>query len=250
MQVCYLGNNKCYTSGLSIGQSCTADNGDNVDALCTSGFCRSTCVECLDSSHCPSDKVCKTSTKECVTQQYRLSFNCDFYGYSGEETTSQVSLNVKRDGWTVVDGWIPNMDKTSNNCPDHTFELAGEEPDEYEIKNHGSDELGVDYITLEDATNGGEIRRWVPNGDNEGWCLSNDAQASCFISIVGARWPRQGIRLHNDGSVDLIKFSGGKSCNANQVCSSSNCASGGGSCKWPKLCCSPVSSLSCFIIHS
>lgn len=258
-ELCHI-DNKCYSSGLGYEDDCSADNGDDVDARCTSGKCRSTDNKCgcTSNSHCPSDKVCKTSTKECVTQQYRLSANCDLLGRSGEGTTSQVSLNVKRDGWTVVDGWIPNMDKTSGNCPsnqvcnsvncpDHTFELAGAEPDEYEIKNHGSDELGVSYFKLDDVTNGGEIRRWGSADDNEGWCLSNDAYAYCFYSIVGARHPRQGIRLHKNGTVDLIKFSGGKPCNSNQVCSSSSCVFGGGSCGILNECCSPVSSLSCFI---
>ena len=165
--------------------------------------------------------------------QYRLFANCDL-GVSGgvEGTTSRVSLKVKRGGNEV---YSVDMDRPGN-CPDHTYKIAGAEPDEYEIRIHGSDKLGVNYFKLEDVTNGGQIRRW---GDGENYCLSNDGTQDCW-SGVGAFYPRRGVRLHNDGSVDLIKFSGGQRCKRNPTCSSGSCTVGGGSCTSNK-CCTPVS---------
>ena len=169
--------------------------------------------------------------------QYRLSANCDL-GVSGAHTNSRVSLEVKRGGNIVYS--VDSMDKTKG-CPDHTYKIAGAEPDEYEIRIHGSDKLGVNYFKLDDVTNGGQIRRW---GENH--CFSNDGTQDCW-SGVGAFYPRRGVILKKNGSVDLIKFSGGQRCKRNPTCSSGTCRVGGGACKSNK-CCTPVSSLSRFSI--
>ena len=63
-EVCH-SDNKCYSSGLTYEQDCSADNEDNVDARCTSGKCRSsdnTCG-CTSSDHCSSGEVCHTDNK-------------------------------------------------------------------------------------------------------------------------------------------------------------------------------------------
>ena len=67
-QVCHLGDNKCYSSGLTYEQDCLADNGDDVDARCVSGFCRTTDNKCgcTSADHCDSSEVCQTSTNTCV----------------------------------------------------------------------------------------------------------------------------------------------------------------------------------------
>jgi len=186
------------------------------------------------------------SNNACVTQKYRLSANCDFFAAYGEGTDSQVSLNVKRNGLTVVGGWIPAMDKTDD-CPDHTYELAGEEPDELIVKNHGNDELGVSSFTLYDETNGGEIRRWSPSNGGEGWCLSSKSHGldECWYwdEVIGAHYPNLGVILKKDGSHERIRFSGGTRCSLNGACSSLDCKAGGGDCDWPVKCCKPVSSV-------
>ena len=127
------------------------------------------------------------------------------------------------------------MAKTSGNCPRHTFEVAGQtEPHEYKIEIHGSNKLGVNYFTLEDVTNGGEIRRWGADGDGKGWCFSNDGTDDCW-SGVGAFYPRRGVILNKSGSVDLIKFSSGQRCRGNPTCESLDCAKSNG-CGLNKCC--------------
>ena len=145
---------------------------------------------------------------------------------------------------------VNSMAKTSGNCPRHTFEVAGQtEPHEYKIEIHGSNKLGVNYFTLEDVTNNsGEIRRWGDDGDGKGYCLSNDGTDDCW-SGVGAFYPRRGVILKKNGSVDLIKFSGGQRCKRNPTCSSGTCTRGGGSCYTSK-CCTPVSSVLFHIIYN
>ena len=233
-EVCHT-DNKCYSSGLSFEQDCSADNGDALNSRCASGICRNsdeTC-RCTSNSHCPSNKVCKTSTNECVTQQYRFSADCQL-GKNGEETTSQVSLNVKRDGWTVVDGWIPHMDKPGG-CPSHTFTLAGGEPDEFIFKNHGNDKLGVDYFTLWDVTNPREIRRWGADGDGVGWCFSSDSLDGCWAEVSGANFPNIGVTLYKSGSEERIRFGSLKRCDLRWTCSSLDCATSNG-CGLKKCC--------------
>ena len=239
-KVCHsgsLGDNKCYSSALSYGQSCAAD-GDALNSRCSSGFCRNadkTCG-CTSNSHCPSNKVCKTSMNQCVTQQYRLSFNCGL-GVVDTGTSSRVSLNVVRGGSAKV--WIESMDKPSG-CPDHTFGLAGGEADEYQIWIYGSDELGVDYFTLHDATNGDrEIRRWGGDGGN-GWCFSTNSISQCWTSAInGAYFPNRGVKLYKSGSSsERIRFSSGSLCDWHGACSSLKCELGGGSCGYTKYCCS------------
>ena len=237
-QVCHT-DNKCYSSGLGYEDDCAAENGDDVDARCASGKCRSSDNKCgcTNNDHCPSDKVCKTSTNTCETQAYSLVAQCDL-GVSGEGTNSRVSLEVKHDNGNVDDFY--EMDSRSAGCPDHTFEVDGrQEPDQYEIRIHGNDKLGVNYFFLFDATNEVEIRRW---GDGENYCFSNDGTQDCW-SGVGAFYPRRGIILERSGSVDLIKFSGGQRCKRNPTCSSGSCVNGGGSCSITAKCCSPVSSV-------
>ena len=219
-KVCHT-DNKCYSSGLGYGQSC-ADNGGAINARCASGFCRpsdKTC-RCTSNSHCPSNKVCKKSTNMCVTQEYMFSADCQL-GKNGEETTSQVSLDVKRGGLTQV--WIPHMDKPGG-CPRHTFTLAGGEPDEYELNNHGNDALGVDYFTLWDETNGGRIKRWGADGDGVGWCFSSNSLDGCWAKVRGAEFPNIGVTLYKDGSEERIRFGNGKRCNKNWTCSSLDCS--------------------------
>ena len=205
------------------------------NSRCSSGLCRSTDNKCgcTSTDHCPSNKVCKTSTNECETQQYKLTFNCDL-GVSNEGTGSRVSLNVIRGGSTMS---IESMDKT-NNCPDHTFVVDdGQEPDQYEIRIHGSDALGVDYFTLYDATNGGEkIRRWGAV-DGGGWCFSTDGQEGCW-SVSGAEFPNRGVKLYKNGSSSArIRFGSGTRCIKDGACSSLNCKYGGGSCGRTRKCC-------------
>jgi len=137
------------------------------------------------------------------------------------------------------------MAKTSGNCPRHTFEfelLAGGEPDEYELKIHGNDALGVDQFFLYDAINGGEIRRWGDDG-GEGYCFSNNGLAGCWSEISGAQFPILGVKLYKNRSIDRIKFGGGTQCRGNQSCSSGRCVKGGGKCGIGKKCCAPVSSV-------
>ena len=45
-EVCHLGDNKCYSSGLTYEEDCSADNGDRVNARCASGSCRSSDNKC------------------------------------------------------------------------------------------------------------------------------------------------------------------------------------------------------------
>jgi len=78
-QVCYLGDNKCYSSGLSLGQSCTADNGDDVDTRCTSGKCGSPIVGqcgCTSDSHCSSNQVCYSGDNKCYSSGLSLGQSC------------------------------------------------------------------------------------------------------------------------------------------------------------------------------
>ena len=227
-------------------QDCAADNGDAVNARCTSGICRSSDNKCgcTVDDHCPSNEVCKRSTNTCVTQQYKLSANCDF-NWDGEGTNSRVSLKVKRGSTVVNSASVDSMDKPGG-CPSHTFNVTGAEPDEYEIRIHGGDKLGVSYFKLEDITNGGEIRRWRPSwGTVEGWCFSNNGRDDCWDVVVsGAGFPILGVKLYKNGSDTRIKFSGGSRCRGNQSCSSGSCKVGGGRCGPTKMCCTPVSSLS------
>ena len=230
-------DNKCYSSGLSIGQSCAADDGTALDARCLSNKCRSsdkTC-RCTSNSHCHSTKVCKTSTNDCVTQQYRLAFDCDLEFTSGGGTGSRVSLNVIR-GDSAKE-WIENMDKTSGGCPDHTFgnnalAIAGGEADEYQIYIYGSEAfLGVDYFTLYDATNGGEIRSWGADGGGV-WCLTTDGRSNCWWITD----PHRGVKLYKSGSSERIRFGRSTPCKKNGACKR-DCKAGGGSCGMTKKCC-------------
>jgi len=229
-------DNKCYSSSLGYGQSCAADNGGAINARCASGFCRpsdKTC-RCTSNSHCPSNKACKKSTNMCVTQEYMFSADCQL-GKNGEETTSRVALDVKRGGYTQV--WIEDMDKPGG-CPRHTFELAGAEPDEFEIKIHGNDALGVDYFTLWDETNGGRIKRWGADGGG-GWCFSSDGTDGCWAQVSGANFPIIGVTLYKDGSEERIKFDNFKRCRGNQSCSSNYCSAYLGYCGTKKCCVPP-----------
>ena len=72
-EVCYSVDNKCYSGGLSLGQSCAADNGDDVNARCASGLCRNSdkvCV-CTSDSHCSS-----TAMVSCMCVYSYLSLPC------------------------------------------------------------------------------------------------------------------------------------------------------------------------------
>ena len=67
-EVCHLGDNKCYVSGL-YGQDCSVDDGTALDARCLSNKCRSpdTLCGCTIDDHClSSSEVCQTSTNTCV----------------------------------------------------------------------------------------------------------------------------------------------------------------------------------------
>ena len=165
------------------------------------------------------------------------------------KTTSDVSLNVKRGGNEVysVKNMKPIPSGENARCPNHTFELAGGEPDEYELKIHGNDALGVDQFYLHDATNGGVIRSWGAGEGwgGEGWCFSTNGLAGCWSEISGAKFPILGVKLYKSGSdsSERIKFGGGTQCRGNQSCSSDRCVKGGGKCGIGKKCCSPVSSV-------
>jgi len=265
-EVCH-SDSKCYSSGLGYGQSCAADNGGAVNARCATGICSTfyygILCGCTNNSHCSYDKVCKTSTNACVPQEYRLSADCNLCNnhQNAEGTTSDVSLKVKRGGIEVYSVGSMNMKPHTDGggCPDHTFRLDYRgEPDEYEIRIHGADELGVNYFTLHDATNDGEIRRWGNNrkefsysdGGEEGWCLSTEGRSNCWeYCSIGAGFANLGVKLYKNGSDSRIKFGGGSKCGGNQVCSSGECNRGGGACNWPTMCCAPVSTVLCLVLY-
>lgn len=166
-------------------------------------------------------------------------------GVNGEGTNSRVSLEVKRDG--VVVYTVNNMNKAGG-CPNHSFYVAGPDPDEYKIEIHGGDGLGVDYFILEKY--GSQIKSWGAEG-GEGWCFSTNGRASCWSTVSGAKFPIRGVTLNDDESVDRIKFSGGSRCRGNQSCSSTRCVVGGGECGILEgLCCAPVSALLCLVFFT
>ena len=240
-QVCYSVDNKCYSSGLSQEQSCAADNGDDVDARCASGLCRSSDEKCgcTSDSHCSSSQGCFLNDNECTTPYYFFVAECDLAGQSNEGTSSRVSLEVKRDGIVVYS--LDTMDSTSianesGRCPGEMFYLEGGAPDELKIQIHGSDGLGVDYFALFDM-NGVEIQRWGAAGGG-GWCFSTDSREGCWASISGADYPSKGLRLYADGTTARHRFGTSSRCNQDEVCSSNDCKVGGGSCSSSK-CCAP-----------
>ena len=217
---------------MGYGESCLV-NGDRVQARCATGICRSSdnkCVECSANDDCPSDKVCQSKvTNQCVTQQYRFSANCDL-GSTHEGTRSQVSLKVKRGGNEVYS--VDSMDKPGT-CPSHTFQLAGVQPDEFILENHGNDGLGVKYFVLEDVTNDGEIQRW----DDQAYCFSTDGKEECWSNIHAAWYPIKGVTLYKSGSVDKLKFSRGEKCKHKPSCSSGKCGLNKGGCDILTICC-------------
>ena len=70
-------DNKCYSSGLSYEQACAADNGDDVDARCTSGLCRSSDNKCGcdDTDDCSSGEVCHSDNK-CYSSGLSIGQDC------------------------------------------------------------------------------------------------------------------------------------------------------------------------------
>jgi len=72
-QVCYSIDNKCYSSALSLGQSCAADNGDELNTRCESGLCRNSDKVCV----CTSDSHCSSTTMvSCMCVYSYLSLPC------------------------------------------------------------------------------------------------------------------------------------------------------------------------------
>ena len=262
-EVCYLGDNKCYSSENIYGNDCAADNGDNVDARCASGICRSTDKKCgcdvntphLSREHgidCPCNQIC-SPTNTCVYQRYRLVTSC--LGVGNEGTNSNVRLNVIRnDGYSIL---TKVMDKDDAGCPWLEFDLDANwctqsgRPKYFDIEILANDALGVDYFTLWDMIENVKVMQWGAEGGG-GWCLSTDGEEGCWDSVSGAGYPVLGVILNIDGSSQSIKFGKYELCNDDSSCYSGNCQQAPlfGSCEAWRRCCVDVSitSQSCFVL--
>ena len=93
-EVCH-SDNKCYSSELTYEDDCSADNGDDIDARCTSGFCRTTDDKCgctID-DHCSSSEVCHTDNKCYISG---LSYEQDCAADNGDALNSRCASGFCR----------------------------------------------------------------------------------------------------------------------------------------------------------
>jgi len=106
-QVCYSVDNKCYSSALSYGQSCSADNGDGVDTRCASGICFSTdnTCGCTSNSHCPSDQACYSSENgdnKCYPRPSSLSSPTSCNTISGVDSDGSAGDLIAADNGNLI----------------------------------------------------------------------------------------------------------------------------------------------------
>ena len=76
-EVCH-SDNKCYSSGLGYDQDCAADNGDDVDARCSTNLCRNTDNKCgcTNNGHCSSGEACHLSDNKCYVSDLSYGESC------------------------------------------------------------------------------------------------------------------------------------------------------------------------------
>jgi len=169
--------------------------------------------------------------------RYRLHADCSFSGQGSETTSSRVSFEVKRGngvGYLTTVVYSADDITDSGGCLDHTFDISGGTPDEYEVEIHGGNALGIDYFSLDRY--GDPYKTWGGNGGG-GWCFSNDGKEGCWDSISGAGYPIRGLIIRSDGTSERIRFSARKGCNDDRTCSSEKCTCRG---------CSGVGDRTCF----
>ena len=112
-QVCYSVENKCYTSGLSLGESCAADNGIELDSRCASGLCRTTDNKCgcTSDSHCPSSQSCYSADNMCyfgTSPDATTTINMidNFIVQAGAIVNVLGTLIVETAGQIIIDGTL------------------------------------------------------------------------------------------------------------------------------------------------
>jgi len=111
-QVCYSDDNKCYTGGLSLGESCAADNGIELDTRCSSGLCRGSddVCGCTSDSHCPSSQSCYSADNMCylgTSPDATTTINIDnFIIPAGAIVNVLGTLIVEAAGQIVIDGTL------------------------------------------------------------------------------------------------------------------------------------------------